>query len=186
MIQEATISETNVAMNNNRYAMDDKLHIVFEYRPGIDKTKSEEAGHPVHKDVLWILLTPPGGDTRERPVDSIDKVRFAQRIAQFEATQGESDGIEGFRLEEWPQITRAQAENLKYRKIYTVEQLAETPDGNLQNVMGGMGLKQKAAEYLEKTTGAEAQLAAMAKRIEELEAQAEKPRRGRPKKVEEE
>lgn len=181
MRDEATMDEMNMAMNKSRYAHDDKLHVEFYYKPRIDHQKTEEAGHPVYKDVLYSRVTPPGGSTVDQPINDLTRRRFAARIAQWEAMQGEGDGIVGFRLEEWPQITRSQVEMLKYHKIHTVEQLAETSDGNLQTIMGGMGLKQSAQKYLEKANGTEAQLAKMAARIAELEADAPK-KRGRPAK----
>lgn len=171
MIEEASMDEMNSAMNNSRYAGDEALHVEFHYKARLDPGKTEEKGHPVYKDVLYARITPPGGDTVDQPVNDITRKRFAKRIAQFEAMQDRQNTIEGYHLDEWPAITRAQAENLKFRKIFTVEQLAETPDGNLQDVMGGMGLKQKAKDYLEETTGTAAQMAAMAARIAELEAQ---------------
>lgn len=177
MTLEASMAETNMAMNNGRYARDNALHVEFYYQPRIDLAKTEEAGHPVHKDVLFARVTPPGGNTVDQPVNEITRQRFAKRIEQFEAMNRENTEIEGFRLEEWPAITRSQAEDLKYHKIFTVEQLAETPDGNLQTMMGGFGLKQKAQEYLEEHNGMAAQMAKMAARIEELEAGKPKPRR---------
>jgi len=185
MRDEATMDEMNMAMNKSRYAHDDKLHVEFYYKPRIDHEKTEEAGHPVYKDVLYARVTPPGGQTVDQPINDLTRKRFAARIAQWEAMNKEGDGIVGFRLEEWPQITRSQVEMLKYQRIHTVEQLAETSDGNLQTIMGGMGLKQQARDYLEKANGTEAQLQKMAARIAELEAAtAEAPkRRGRPAKT---
>lgn len=182
-MNEATMEEMNMAMNNSRYAMDHLLHVEFHVQPGLDKAKTEEAGHPIYKDVIWCRVTPPGGQTVDQPLNDITRKRFADRLAKWEAMNRDGEGVVGYRIEEWPAITRAQAETLKYMKVHTVEQLAETPDGNLQGVMGGMGLKQKAQQFLEEAHGADARIAALEAKIAELTA--DKPKRGRPAKTEE-
>lgn len=190
-MEEATASMTTSALNNDRYAADNRLHVEFYYKPKIDAGASEEAGRPVHKDTLYARITPPGGDTRDQPVDEITRARFADRIAKYEAANRVNEEIEGFMLSEWPAITRSQAEDLKYMKIHTVEQLAVTPDVNLQGIMGGMGLKTKAKEWMESSSGSDARLkeledtnAALMARLEALESGEKPKRRGRPPKSE--
>lgn len=182
---EASMAEMDMAMGRGRYAQDDQLHVEFYYKPRIDAAKTAKAGHPVHTDVLYARITPPGGSTVDQPVNELTEKRFAERLKRWRANRDNHEAVEGFRLEEWAAITRSEAENLKYHKIFTVEQLAETPDGNLQGMMGGMGLKQKAQAWIEENHGTDAKLKEMAARIAELEAEQNKPRRGRPPKTEE-
>jgi hypothetical protein len=168
-IMEAEMGLTSLAMNNNRYHGDETLLVKFYTRARHSITKSEEAGRPIFEDCTYIEIMQPGNKDSivQRPATQRDKDRFAEHYRKFEARL-DQEAVEGTPLEEWPAITRAQCEELRFLNIRTVEQLASVADSNAQNIMGIQMLKQKAAKYLES-----AEKEATAERFAELEAKYE-------------
>jgi len=197
-MQEALHDLTEMAFNDNRHSGDEYLLVRFYYRTKENPIKSREAGRPIHEEVPYISIKVPGDKNSDvdKPVRNRDKQRFPEHWRRFEARESEKE-LEGTALTEWPGITRAQAEDLKYLNILTVEQLANLNDANAQNVMGIQVLKQKAVKYLEVSKGQATAnaLAEANKRIDDLvamlnakaEAEAEeapKPKRKRRTKAE--
>lgn len=195
MLEEADFGLTDRAMqgNTNRFAGDQNLMVKFFYHPRINKAKSQEAGRPIYEEVPYIQINAPGNKESEiiRPATDLDKRRFPVHFEKFMARQNQDEATEGTILEEWPQITRSQVEELKFLNIRTVEQLASVSDSNAQNVMGINMLRQKAKTWLEKNNDTDAKLKEAQNTIDALTArldalEADKPaRRGRPKKTEE-
>lgn len=165
---------------------DDGLWVQFDSRKELMGKKSEEAGHPVYEMRDYVTIRVPG-DTLNvvvRPVTPSDKARFPRQWAHYQNTR-ESGAVDGWALEEWPMVNAAQVEELKYRKCFTVEQLAGMPDGIAQSLgMGYLDLKHKAITALRRASEgtdelkqrdeiiqkqAEA-LAAMEERLAKLEA----------------
>jgi hypothetical protein len=60
---------------------------------------------------------------------------------------GQAAGLTGTPLEQWPLILKGQIETCRHRHIYTVEQLANLPDGNAQ-FLGGLELREQAKKWL--------------------------------------
>jgi hypothetical protein len=173
MLQEAEHGLTAMAMSNGRYQNDDNLLVRFFMHPKLNQTRSAEEGRPIYEELPYIQIMVPGNKDSiiQRPASDMDKTRFAEHYRKFEA-RIDQDTVEGTLLEEWPGITRSQAEELKYFNIRTVEQLAGVSDSNAQNIMGIQFLKQKATAYLEasKEEATAEALAEMTARLEALEA----------------
>ena len=152
MLQEASMSETNMAMdaNQNRYSGDENLLVRFFKHPKLDQGASSEQGRPIYKEVDYIQIMQPGNKDSiiQRPATDIDRNRFAQHFQKYQARQGE-EYIEGTLLEEWPGINRAQVEELKFFNVRTLEQLIGMSDSNAQGIMGINVLKARAKTYLE-------------------------------------
>lgn len=202
MLQEADSGLTAMAMagQQGRYQGDEFLLVRFFLHPRHHPQKSAEEGRPVYIDTPYISIMQPGNKDSIviRPATSMDKNRFAEHWRKFQARTDENEEhIEGTLLSEWPGVTRAQVEELRYLNVRTVEQLANLSDSNSQGIMGIQLLKTKAKKYLEaaeKSATAEA-LADLQAKYDELVAAASKeqaslveeaPRkRGRPKKSEE-
>lgn len=178
---------------------DDTLWVRFESRKHLHQFKSEQAGHPVYEMVDFVTIQAPGDQLNviERIATDKDKARFPRQWAHFMNTKT-SGVVDGWAIEEWPLVNAAQAEELKYRKFFTVEQLAEAPDNVVQSLgMGYMELKQKAiiavrnardnslvhkqAAELKKR---DEQLAAMQEQINSLLAAQKAGKPGRPAKAE--
>jgi len=190
-IMEAEHGLTDMAMNNSRYHGDETLLVRFFKHPRRDIAQSEEQGRPIFSEVDYIEIMQPGNKDSiiRRPATDRDKDRFAEHYRKYQA-RATDEHIEGTPLEEWPAISRAQVEELRFLNIRTVEQLAGMADSNAQNIMGIQMLKSKASKFLqaaEKEATAEKFAELEAKYEALLAAQEEKPkRRGRPRKTEEE
>ena len=133
----------------NQSAEDKKLLVKFFVMPRPDRQATLKEGRPIFKDTEMIDIKIPGSRNTGvcRPASPKDKQRFAEHYAAFKGRmEAPSDGTP---LTEWPLITRSMCENLAFVHIKTVEQLAGASDQNLSGFMGGLNMKQKAADWLE-------------------------------------
>lgn len=161
-------------------------------------TRVEPAGRPVYDMVEYISIKSPGDkfNVVERPATDYDRRRFPRHYAAFRARQGNE--VIGTPLEKWPLVDAAQIEELKFWNIRTVEQLAATADGSLQNVGHYSRLKQMAVDYLDTAKGLapavamRAELEALRAKVAALESKPEAAfvpptespkKRGRPRKT---
>jgi hypothetical protein len=175
------------------------LLVKFYTAPKQNQTRSREEGRPIFEDATYIEIMQPGNKDSiiRRPATQRDKQRFAEHFRRYEARQAE-DHVDGTLLSEWPAITRAQVEELKFLNVRTVEQLVAMSDSNAQGIMGIHLLKEKAAKFLDASKNAaqierfeeierrNAELEAKLEALTENAAILEQPkRRGRPKKTDE-
>lgn len=153
-------------------AGDDSLFVVFYMGVVKDEAKSVEQGRPIFNDVECVRIIIPGdkNTVNDRPASAQDKGRFSKQYAMFKQGMSEEDQVTGTRLSDWPFLGRAQAEELKYLGIKTVEQLAEVRDDIVSRVPGLTALKQHAQVWLGKTKNA-AEAAKTAKTISDQAAQ---------------
>lgn len=133
-----------------RYAGDNKLLVQFHVLPMIDDTRSAEEGRPIYKEVDHVRIMQPGNKESivDRPVTEMDKARFQQQYERWKS--GQAELVEGTPLEAWPEITRAQVEELRFFHVRTVEQLCDISDANAQKFMGINVLRKKARIYRDK------------------------------------
>ncbi len=169
-----------------------QLGVGFFMRPVPHAKQSKLAGHPVFVDREWFVCVIPGDKNSriERPASDTDKKRFPVTYAAFKATEQQAT-VNGFRIEEWPQISRAQAWTFKAAHIDTVEALAEVSDAKVDKLgQSGREWRSKAQAFvaLAKDTAAvqaikaesdrkDATLADMQRQINDLAGQLSK--RGR-------
>lgn len=160
-MQQAEYGVTEMAMGggDTRFSADDTLLVKFYLHAKQNEGKSTEAGRPIFEELEYVQIMVPGSKSSiiTRPATPMDKQRFSRHYAAFKANT-EAEHIEGTLLEHWGGVNKAQAEELRFYNIRTVEQLAKMPDNQTQNMMGVVTLKNKAAEYLkiaEKTAAAE-------------------------------
>jgi hypothetical protein len=149
---------------NNLFAGDERLPVEFYIGVMKNDHKSLEAGRPIYDDVEFIRIFNSKDNIVDRPVRELDKQRWPRRYAAWKAGNQEA-GVSGTRLEHWPILTRAQAEEFKYYKIFTVEQLAEAPDSQSIGIMGFQKYKALAKQTLEMAKG-EAPLVKMQQELE--------------------
>lgn len=139
----------------DRQQSDAGLSVRFEVRAVVDKKKTAEAGHPIHRDADFIRIQAVGDKSNifEHEITEEEKRRFSRQYAAWKA--GCEDPVSGIALKEWGILSRSQIEDLAYHGIKTVEQLAAVSDGNLKNIgAGAMSLRDKAKAYLEHVKGA--------------------------------
>jgi hypothetical protein len=149
----------------------------FYMRPIQNREKSAEAGRPVFEDVEYVEIFTPGDKLNiiDRPVRDADRQNFGNIYSAFKT--GAEAKLEGTPLTEWPGITRAQAEELAFFKVRTVEQLASISDTNASSMGPILAIRQKARDYLERAAGSapmdkvRAELAARDNELEVLRRQ---------------
>lgn len=124
------------------------LNVQFLEHSHFDDVQTREQGRPVFRMAEYIRITIPGNmnDNVFRPIRVTDMDRFPTQYAAYKLGRTQSVGIP---LTEWPQISRAQVDELAFFKIKTVEELASVSDGNAQKFMGLNQLRQKAQLYLQ-------------------------------------
>lgn len=127
---------------------DERLFVKFYLGSMRNEEKSEKEGRPVFDAVPFVKIMVPGDRNSivDTPVDATYKRRFARQWANFQ--QAQSQDISGTPLRDWPAVTRAQAEELNYMNVFTVEQLATIPDVYGAKIMGINDLRRKAEVYL--------------------------------------
>jgi hypothetical protein len=155
-----------MAHSSSRYHGDEVLLVRFYKAPKQNLSRTQEEGRPIFEDTDYIEIMQPGNKDSiiRRPATDRDKSRFSEHYRKYEARVTD-DHIEGTLLSEWPAISRAQVEELRFLNIRTVEQLAQIADSNAQNIMGIQGLKSKAAKFLETSKDQ-----ALSDRLAEIEA----------------
>lgn len=164
---------------------DKGLLVTFAYKYN-DKLKSE---------IPYISIFLGKNDTVERPVTEDDKKRFSERWESF--LKNEDAPPAGLPIKQVPFATPSDISSCKAEKIYTVEQLVETPDARLQRAHL-LNFKYQCADMLkqlkdsnhiiemrEEIENLKKQLLAMkGQKVELVEEEPDlKPKRGRPRKV---
>lgn len=155
------------------------LIVRWSIRPWHDKKKSLSEGRPCYVDREWISIRVPGDNTFgiDHFASDDEKAQHAESLAAFKRNHS-SEGVIGTLLEEWPQITRSQAEELRNFGIKTVEQLAALTDANAKNVPRGSELRAQAKAYLD-AAKAGAPTAKLAEEVRQMKNEIEALRRER-------
>jgi len=156
---------------------DDVLHVLFYMRATQNNFLSAKEGRPIFDNVPFITIQAPGNNLSiiDTPVREDHKVRFPRHWAVFMNQQSESpDELRstGTPVEAWPTLTKAQAEELKGIKFFTVEQIANCSDAQIAALgMQGPMLRKKAVAYLENARNsalAQQQAAELAKKDQQI------------------
>ena len=136
--------------NSQLYAKDDKLFIKFHTQAVLHPANSTKAGRPIYDDVDMITIRTPGSQLTSivSPVKYYMD-RFGDKYRLWKSSQLEA--ASGTPLENFPFLFTkpSMIAELKYRNIFTVEQLADLSDTGKQSIMGGHELCKRAADWLE-------------------------------------
>jgi hypothetical protein len=145
------------------------VYAKFYVLPVEDAARSAAEGRPIFRDEVMIEILAAGNSTNivRRRIREADKSRFREAYAKFQA--GAEDQLDGTLLSEVPWITRSQVEELAYKKVRTLEQLATLSDSACAGAAGLYSLKQKAAAWMQKSEAA-APFTELARQNEELQA----------------
>jgi len=130
---------------------DDILHVKFYIRSVRNDYQSSIAGRDIYTDVEYVEIMTPGNALNiiDTPAREEHKIRFPRQWAVFKNSQGDHEQVVGTPLTEWPAITRSRAEELKGKKFYTVDQIANASDLQVQHIgMDGYTMRQKAQAFL--------------------------------------
>lgn len=156
---------------------DEVLHVTFYMRSIQNEFESEKQGRPIFQEVPFVKIMTPGNQLNivDTPVRPDHRLRFPRQWEIFQSSQSQEQVI-GTPVDQWPRITRAQAEEIKALKFFTVEQIAGASDQQVQKLgMNAQMLRQEAQAFLAKAkdTALEQKQAADLKRkddqIEELQ-----------------
>lgn len=168
----------------------------MRHHPG----ESLKAGNPISVKREFIEIITPGAldPILTRPVLPTDREQYPVEYARYQNGEKEEAEIVGWRLEDWPKLTRDQVDHLRSQRFFTVEQLAEASDAHLQRLMGGHQLRLSAQTALKarqdtaladrlatEKAQLESELRQMREQIKALQDASEKRGPGRPRKLEE-
>jgi len=152
---------------------DSRLAVQFYKRSVNQEAESIAAGRPIFKEFDFVRILVPGDSLSEIDTYAAEshKTRFPIQWANYQNKVGNQEGFVGTPIEQWPQVTRSQADELRGLKFYTVEAIANCSDQQLQRIgmVAGMSthsFQQKAKAYLNLASNT----ADVAKREEELQA----------------
>jgi hypothetical protein len=144
-------------VNNNNFVgatnPDSVMHVKFYMKSVQDSYQSTQQGRPIYKEIPYIQIMTPGNALNiiDTPAREEHKYRFPRHWAIFQNSQTTDEQIVGTPIDTWPMVTRAQAEDMKGMKFYTVEQIAGASDEQIQRLgMNGQMMRQKAKAYLER------------------------------------
>lgn len=134
-----------------------------------DPVQSAAAGRPIFVDKEYVEILAAGNQNNiiRKPASDMERQRFRAQYAKFR--EGDTEQLTGTPLTEVPWITRSQVDELMYRKVRTLEQLAELND-QACNVPGMYELKRKAGLWLKQAKEA-APFTAMAAEMDALRAE---------------
>ena len=159
---------------------DAALVVKFHRVPVLQPFESNLQGRPIFKDVDFVEIFTPGNQLNiiDTPVREEHKRRFPQQWANYIASHGTDSGVVGTAVSAWPFLTASQAEEFKSMKFFTVEQIANASDMQLQTLgmVGGANphvIRERAKAYLAAASGTaapQAQAAELAQAKEQLAA----------------
>lgn len=158
---------------------DSRLNVKFYQRAIQNNFKTSLEGRPIMEMRDFILIEVPGNQTLsiDTYASDEDKKRFPIEWARYQNEKVDGD-IEGTLLNDWPVLNAAVAAELKHFKFYTVEQIANASDAQLNTIgmaagMSPFALRDKAKAFLasaKDTALVQQQADELRKRDEELSA----------------
>ena len=144
-----------MAIESDVQGADANLAVRFYKKAMKQEDESIAAGRPIFKDFDFVNIVVPGNGLTEIDTYAREehKKRFPRQWAHYMNTQGQETKEEGTPIEEWPLVTRAQAEELRGRKFRTVESVAHAADQNIQSIgmiagMSPFSFRDKARAFL--------------------------------------
>jgi len=138
-------------INRAHEAKAELLDAAHKFEEAKAERQKKLAEDPVYRDIEFISINMPGDKTFaiHRPVNAADRRRFRTKYEAWKNAQGLP--VEGTPIEQLPEISVSQTEQLKYVGVTTIEQMAKVPDGSpVMSMMGGAGLKQRAAAWVQR------------------------------------
>jgi hypothetical protein len=133
---------------------DSRLNVKFYQRAIQNDFKTALEGRPIMEMRDFIIIEVPGDNLTVIDTYAVDehKQRFPVQWARFQNEKTDGD-IEGTLLHDWPVLNAASAAELKHFRFYTVEQIAQASDAQLNTLgmaagMSPLALRDKAKAYL--------------------------------------
>jgi hypothetical protein len=138
---------------------DSRLNVKFYQRAIENQFKSALEGRPIMEMRDFIIIEVPGDNLTVIDTFAVDehKKRFPIQWARYDNEKTDGD-VEGTLLHDWPVLNAAVAAELKHFRFYTVEQIAEASDAQLNTLgmaagMSPLALRDKAKAFLSTAKG---------------------------------
>jgi hypothetical protein len=162
-----------MAIDSDTQGADARLAVQFYKKSVKQEDASNEAGRPIFKEFDFVRIMIPGDNLTEIDTYAQEshKSRFPRQWAHYQNQVSNHQDIIGTPLDQWPQITRSQADELRGLKFHTVESIADCSDQQLQRIgmvagMSPYNFRLKAKAFLNLATDS----ADVAQREAELQA----------------
>ena len=125
-----------MAIESDIQGADSRLAVQFYKKSVKQDIASDEAGRPIFKEFDFIRIMIPGDNLTEIDTYAQDshKQRFPRQWAHYQNQVANHQDIIGTPLDQWPQVTRSQADELRGLKFHTVESIADCSDQQLQRI----------------------------------------------------
>ena len=125
-----------MAIDSDTQGADARLAVQFYKKSVKQDIASDEAGRPIFKEFDFVRIMIPGDNLTEIDTYAQEshKQRFPRQWAHYQNQVANHEDIIGTPLEQWPQVTRSQADELRGLKFYTVESIADCSDQQLQRI----------------------------------------------------
>ena len=148
-----------MAIDSDTQGADARLAVQFYKKSVKQDIASDEAGRPIFKEFDFVRIMIPGDNLTEIDTYAQEshKSRFQRQWAHYQNQVANHQDIVGTPLEQWPQVTRSQADELRGLKFHTVEAIADCSDQQLQRIgmVAGMSphnFREKAKAFLNLAT----------------------------------
>jgi hypothetical protein len=125
-----------MAIDSDTQGADARLAVQFYKKSVKQEDASIEAGRPIFKEFDFVRIMIPGDNLTEIDTYAQEshKQRFPRQWAHYQNQVSNHEDIIGTPLDQWPQITRSQADELRGLKFHTVESIADCSDQQLQRI----------------------------------------------------
>jgi hypothetical protein len=125
-----------MAIDSDVQGADARLAVQFYKKSVKQDDASNEAGRPIFKEFDFVRIMIPGDNLTEIDTYAQEshKQRFPRQWAHYQNQVTNHEDIVGTPLDQWPQITRSQADELRGLKFHTVESIADCSDQQLQRI----------------------------------------------------
>jgi hypothetical protein len=125
-----------MAIDSDTQGADARLAVQFYKKSVKQEDASNEAGRPIFKEFDFVRIMIPGDNLTEIDTYAQEshKSRFPRQWAHYQNQVSNHQDIIGTPLDQWPQITRSQADELRGLKFHTVESIADCSDQQLQRI----------------------------------------------------
>jgi hypothetical protein len=125
-----------MAIDSDTQGADARLAVQFYKKSVKQNEASDEAGRPIFKEFDFVRIMIPGDNLTEIDTYAQEshKQRFPRQWAHYQNQVSDHQDIVGTPIDQWPQVTRSQAEELRGLKFHTVESIADCSDQQLQRI----------------------------------------------------
>ena len=175
-----------MAIESDIQGADARLAVTFYKRSVKQEDESIAAGRPIFKEFDFVRICVPGDNLTEIDTyaNESHKQRFPRQWMHYQNQVGNQEQIIGTPIEEWPLVSRSQADELKGIKFRTVEDVANCSDQQLQRIgmIAGMSphsFREKAKAFLNlandsaEVSQREAELQALREENDKIKAETE-------------